>query len=79
MGTYGPRIIAGIVALGLTAVAFAFLEPAKIPKKAEVVYFGLYRQICPPEPLLSKKEQAKAVLMLDVPMICPLKLAIPHA
>jgi hypothetical protein len=48
MRIYGPRIIAGIAALALTVVMFGLLEPAKlpIPKKAEIVYFHIYRGFC---------------------------------
>ena len=41
MGTYGPRIVAGIVALGLTVSAFMFLGPHAPPavRRYEIIYF----------------------------------------
>ncbi len=47
--------------------------------RTEIVYFGTYRHVCPPEPVLTKKEQRKAILVVDWPMVCPFEVVVPHA
>jgi hypothetical protein len=80
LGQMGSATAAAIVVFASFLLIAAKTTTRAKPSKtrADIVYFGVYRQACPPEPALSKQERAKAIVVVDWPRVCPFEIVIPH-